>query len=35
MFVAEGGGDHLKLFWVMGGTHTIVVDFEGQRDGCD
>jgi hypothetical protein len=35
MFVAEGGGDHLKLFWVLGGAHAIVVDFEGQRDGCD
>ncbi|HEV7691503.1 MAG TPA: hypothetical protein VGO52_11790 [Hyphomonadaceae bacterium] len=35
MFVAEGGGDHLKLFWVLGDTHAIVVDFEGQRDGCD
>jgi hypothetical protein len=35
MFVAQGNAEHLKLFWVMGGTHAIVTEFEGQRDGCD
>jgi hypothetical protein len=35
MFVAEGDGEHLKLFWVLASTHAVVVDFEGQRDGCD
>lgn len=35
MFVAQGNAERLRLFWVMAGTHAIVVDFDGQRDGCD